>query len=46
MLIDTCNGIYFIVANASRGIPDADVGTSEYSRWTTSMNYGWSLQIL
>jgi hypothetical protein len=33
MLIDTCgNVLYFNVANASRGIPDADVGTYEHSR--------------
>jgi hypothetical protein len=47
MLFDTCGkGVYFNVAIASRGIPDADVGTCEHSRWTAGMNNGSCLQIL
>jgi hypothetical protein len=47
MLFDTCgNGVYFNFGNASKGISDADISTSEHSRWTTGIHNGRKLQIL
>jgi hypothetical protein len=47
MLIDIFgNGVYFTVANASRGVAVADVGARVHSRWTTGMSNVWNFQIL